>query len=148
MSELKTLLHNEAFLGRGWSFPPVITGEGVQMSDYEQDIRESLHVLFSTSPGERVNRYDYGCPLRRYAFDPMTMETTVRMRNDIARAIILFESRITLEAVSFEEQPEEGVLLIQLTYTVIRTNNRNNMVYPFYLNEGTNINSCSRFMYK
>ena len=137
MSEVKILMHNEAFLGRGWSFPPKITDVGVQMSAYEQDIEESLCVLFSTYPGERVNRYDYGCPLRRYAFEPITTETTVRMRNDITRAIILFEPRITLEDVSFEEEAEKGVLLIKLTYTVICTNNRNNMVYPFYLNEGT-----------
>lgn len=139
MDELKNLLNNEAFLGRGWSFPPVIAAEGVKMSAYEQDIEESLRVLFGTSPGERVNRYDYGCPLRRYAFEPMTTETTVRMRNDITHAIILFEPRITLEDVSFEEHTDEGLLLILITYTIIRTNSRNNMVYPFYLNEGTNI---------
>lgn len=139
MDESKTLLRNDAFLGRSWSFPPVITEDGVQMSSYEQDIKESLQVLFSTSPGERVNRYDYGCPLRRYAFEPLTTQTMVRMRNDISRAITLFETRITLEDVSFEEKSDKGVLLIHITYTVVRTNNRNNMVYPFYLNEGTNV---------
>ena len=128
-----------SFLGRGWSFPPVLTAHGVQMSSYEQDIRESLRVLFSTSPGERVNRYDYGCPLRRDAFEPLTVQTTVRLRNDISRAVTLYEPRIELEDISFEEQPEQGVLLIRLTYTVIRTNNRHNMVYPFYINEGTSI---------
>lgn len=140
MDEQKRLLETDAFLGRGWSFPPTLTDDGVEMVAYEEDIEQSLRVLFSTSPGERVNRYDYGCPLRRYAFEPMTTETTMRMRNDITRAIILFEPRITLEDVSFEEQPEKGVLLIRLTYTVIRTNNRNNMVYPFYLNEGAGMN--------
>lgn len=139
MDEQKTLLRNDAFLGRGWSFPPVLTEQGVQMSSYEQDIRESLRVLFSTSPGERVNRYDYGCPLRRYAFEPLTVQTTVRLRNDISRAVTLYEPRIELEDVSFEEQPEKGLLLIHLTYTVVRTNNRHNMVYPFYINEGTSI---------
>lgn len=139
MNEQKRLLDTDAFLGRGWSFPPTLTDGGVAMAAYEEDIEQSLRVLFGTSPGERVCRYDYGCPLRRYAFEPLTTETTVRMRNDIARAIILYEPRITLEDVSFEEQPAEGVLLICLTYTVIRTNNRNNMVYPFYLNEGTTI---------
>lgn len=139
MDELKTLLRNDAFLGRSWSFPPVIGETGVQISSYEQDIKESLQVLFSTSPGERVNRYDYGCPLRRYAFEPLTTATMVRMRNDISRAITLYETRITLEDVSFEEQPDKGVLLIHIGYTVVRTNNRNNMVYPFYLNEGTNV---------
>lgn len=139
MDELKNLLRNDAFLGRGWSFPPELTEDGIRMSAYEQDIRESLRILFSTSPGERVCRYDYGCPLRRHAFEPFTTQTLVRMRNDITRAVILFEPRIELEDVSFEEQPEEGGLLIRLTYMVIRTNNRNNMVYPFYLNEGTNV---------
>lgn len=139
MDELNTLLNADAFLGRGWSFPPVLTDSSIRMSAYEQDIEESLYILFSTSPGERVNRYDYGCPLRRYAFEPITTQTTVRMRNDITRAIILFEPRITLEDISFEEQLEKGLLLIKLTYTVVRTNNRNNMVYPFYLNEGTNV---------
>ena len=139
MDEVQTWLDNEAFLGRGWSFPPVLTENGVKMSAYEQDIRESLHVLFSTSPGERVNRYDYGCNLRQYAFELLTEQLTVRMRNEITRAVILYEPRIELEDVSFEEQPEQGVLLIHLTYTVLRTNNRNNMVYPFYLREGTSI---------
>lgn len=136
MDDVNTWLDNEAFLGRGWSFPPVLTENGVKMSAYEQDIRESLRVLFSTSPGERVNRYDYGCNLRQYAFEPLSEQLTVRMRNEISRAVILYEPRIELEDVSFEEQLENGVLLIHLTYTVLRTNNRNNMVYPFYLREG------------
>lgn len=139
MSRLKHLMGTDAFLGHGWSFPPELTENGVQMSAYEHDIKESLHILFSTLPGERINRYDYGCRLRRYAFEPITTQTTVRMRNDIARSIVLFEPRITLEDVSFEAQPAKGVLLIHLTYTVILTNNHNNMVYPFYLNEETNV---------
>lgn len=133
-------MDTDAFLGRGWSFPPRLTEDGAAMATYEQDIEQSLRVLFSTTPGERVNRYEYGCPLSRYAFEPMTTEVTARMRNDITRAILLFEPRITLEEVSFEEHADEGLLLIQLTYTIVRTNSRSNMVYPFYLNEGSNLN--------
>lgn len=140
MDDLNNLMNADAFLGQGWNFPPVLTEDGVKMVAYEKDIEQSLRVLFSTSPGERVNRYDYGCPLRRYAFEPIYTQTLVRMRADITRAIILFEPRITLEDVSFEEKAEEGLLLICITYTIIRTNSRSNMVYPFYLNEGTNLN--------
>ena len=86
-----------------------------------------------------MHRYDYGCPLRKYAFEVMDTEMVTQMRNDITRAVMLFEPRITLEEVSFEKREEEGVLLIKLVYTVVRTNNRSNMVYPFYLNEGTNL---------
>lgn len=138
MDDLKNILDVNAFLGRGWNFPPSLSKAGVKMVAYEEDIRQSLYVLFSTSPGERVNRYDYGCLLRRYAFEPMNKETTIRMRNEIARAITLFEPRISLEDVSFEEQAEEGILLIRISYTILRINSRSNMVYPFYLNEGTN----------
>lgn len=138
MDGLNILMRNDAFLGRGWAFPPVIGEHGARMVAYEKDIEQNLHVLFSTSPGERVGRYDYGSPLRKYIFEPMTEQTIGRMRNDIARAVTLFEPRIELEDVSFELHAEEGELLIQLAYTVIRTNNRNNMVYPFYFNEGMN----------
>lgn len=140
MDEVKNLLDADVFLGRGWNFPPQLTENEVKMVAYEEDIEQSLRVLFSTSPGERVNRYDYGCPLRRYTFEPIYTQTLVRMRADIARAITLFEPRITLEEVSFEERSDEGLLLILITYTIIRTNSRSNMVYPFYLNEGTNLN--------
>ena len=86
MDELKNLLDADVFLGRGWNFPPQLTENGVKMVAYEEDIEQSLRVLFSTSPGERVNRYDYGCPLRRYTFEPIYTQTLVRMRADIARA--------------------------------------------------------------
>lgn len=41
MNELKTILNNEVFLGRGWSFPPQITDGDVRMSAYEQDIEDT-----------------------------------------------------------------------------------------------------------
>lgn len=59
-------------------------------------------VLFSTSPGERVNGYDYVCNLRQYALEPLSEQLTVRMWNEITRAVILFEPRIELEDVLFE----------------------------------------------
>lgn len=139
MSEKSIILDNDAFLGKGWNFPPTLTENGVKMVSYEQDIQQSLRVLLGTSPGERVNRYDYGCPLRKYAFEVMNTEIVAQMRNDIAKAVMLFEPRIALEEVSFEKREEEGLLLIKLVYTIVRTNNRSNMVYPFYLNEGTSI---------
>ena len=130
---------NNAFLGCGWSFPPEITDKGTKMSAYEKDIEESLSILFSTSPGERVNRYDYGCPLRFFTFEPLTLQTVERMRNAISRSVVLYEPRIVLEDISIEEEPDMGRILIKLTYSIIRTNNRNNMVFPFYINEGTSL---------
>jgi hypothetical protein len=38
-----------------------------------------------------------------------------------------------------DRSQQAGVLYVQLTYTIIATNTRHNMVYPFYYQEGTNI---------
>ena len=34
MDEQKNLLNADAFLGRGWSFPPELTDSGIKMSAY------------------------------------------------------------------------------------------------------------------
>lgn len=131
-------MDNDAFLGRGWSFPPTfIKNKGLRIVAYEEDIRQSLKILFSTYPGERVHRYEYGCPLRKYAFEEMNINVLGQIRHEIEKAVILFEPRIDLESVHFQEDTANGILTITLAYTIIRTNKRSNMVYPFYLNEGT-----------
>lgn len=135
-------MNNDAFLGRGWNFSPTFTKDkGVKVIAYEDDIQQSLYILFSTFPGERVHRFNYGCPLRKYVYEVMNTSTVTQIRNDIEKAVTLFEPRILLEEVSFEEDTEQGILLIKLNYTINRTNKRSNMVYPFYLHEGTDITS-------
>ena len=50
----------------------------------------------------------------------------------------MYEPRVTLNEVTFDlESIYDGVLIICLDYMVRRTNSRSNMVFPFYLREGT-----------
>ncbi len=134
-------MNNQSFLGKGWSFPPEFKKDGVPtvMISEEENIRQSLQTLMSTTPGERIHRYDYGCPIKQYAFEIMDVTTQTIMRELIERSVILFESRISLNKVSFDIKPEGGMIWIHLDYTIRQTNRRSNMVYPFYLNEGTEI---------
>ena len=47
---------NSSFLGTGWAFPPSFnqsTGEVELISD-EADIQQSLEIILSTQPGERL----------------------------------------------------------------------------------------------
>ena len=57
--------HPQSFLGRGWSFPPRFDDRQytIMMVEEEEDIRQSLRILFSTLPGERLMKPDYGCDL-------------------------------------------------------------------------------------
>lgn len=102
-------------------------------------VGQSLMTLLSTSPGERVHRYDYGCPLREYAFEKMDASTKTMLRDRIERSIIMFEPRVVVNAIEFDENATDGVLNIRIDYTIKQTNSRTNMVYPFYFVEGTDL---------
>ncbi len=131
----------QSFLGRGWQFPPSFLAEMSQVliSEQEDDINQSLEVLLSTRPGERIMQLDYGCDLTPLLYEPITLTLKTHMKELIGTAILLYEPRITAEEIKLEEQMSEGVILISIEYIIKETNARNNLVFPFYLNEGTNV---------
>ena len=133
---------DKSFLGTGWSFPPEFDGtsKNVQTVSAEDDIQQSLFILFSTTPGERVMQPSYGCDLRSMVFENITESTVTAIRDMIEKAVLFFEPRIDLNFVDLDTgQIEEGILNILVDYTVRATNTRSNIVYPFYVQEGTNI---------
>jgi uncharacterized protein len=130
----------DGFLGKGWSFPPAFDLEEktAVMVTAEDDIRESLYVLLSTIPGERVMLPEYGCFLHEHVFDLMGETLLTHLKGLIQHAILFFEPRITLENIAITvSEANEGRLEIRLDYRIIQTNTRNNMVFPFYFKEGT-----------
>ena len=133
---------DRAFLGTGWSFPPEFTKPvgGVMMVSEEDDIRESLTILLSTAPGERTMYPAYGCGLKALIFDSISESTVTEIMDVIERAILFFEPRITLDRVEVDtDTMYDGLIKIQLTYTIRATNSRSNMVYPLYFQEGINV---------
>ena len=133
------------FLGTGWGFPPSFdwrTKHAVMVSQ-EQDIEESLRILLSTVPGERVMQPTYGCGLKRMVFETISESTVTELKDIVAKAVLFFEVRITLDAVQVDiEELYGGVLRLRLDYTVRTTNTRHNMVYPLYLQEGTGLTAA------
>jgi len=130
-----------SFLGTGWSFPPAFDKrEGLRTVSDERDIHESLWILLSTRPGERVMEPDFGCGIQSQVFEIMTDAAVLTIKDLIARAILFFEPRITLDRIAMNDDDiVDGYLRITLDYTIRTTNNRHNMVYPFYFREGTNV---------
>ena len=116
-----------SFLGTGWSFPPTFQNatRRVKMSAEEEDIRESLIILLSTRPGERVMNPLYGCNLDDLLFSPLTLTLKSFVSDLIETAILYFEPRINLESIEISQNSElEGELLIELNYVVRSTNSR------------------------
>ena len=109
------------------------------MISNEADIRSSLEILLSTDVGERVMQPRYGCNLNRLLFEPLDLTLQAYMKDLIRTAILYFEPRIVLDDVNLIPEPLEGRVLIEIHYTIAGTNTRNNFVYPFYIEEGTQV---------
>nr|WP_236886967.1 GPW/gp25 family protein [Dickeya chrysanthemi] len=108
------------------------------MASGDDDIRQSLALLLSTRPGERIMAPEYGCDIQGMVFEDLTLSTLTDIKSRIEQAILFFEPRIRLQAIAIDNPPApDGTVLIRLDYTLIATNTRSNMVYPFYLREGT-----------
>ena|SRR3989338_232010 len=127
------------FLKTGWPFLPVIGDNGARMQDltYLMDIQESLVILFSTLPGERVGHPLYGCDLLQFMFKPINNSLLSQMDNTIATAITLYETRITIIDLVIQVNGDDyNQIDIELIYQVSTTSSRYNMTIPFYIMEG------------
>lgn len=125
----------QSFLGTGWAFPPRFRRDGnAAMVSGEQDIRESLQIILSTTPGERVMHPTFGCGLRALVFESVDESLKTRIRDLIVRAVAQFEHRVELELVAVHtDAADEALLKIELGYRIRATNTAANMVFPFYL---------------
>lgn len=132
----------KSFLGTGWSFPPRFDEEqsSITMVSEEEDIKESIFLLLSTTPGERITNPKYGCDLRKFVFRPINAETQFLIKEAIKKAILYYEPRINVNEIEFDTSKErDGVVNIHLEYTIVSVNTRTNIVFPFYKVEGTDI---------
>lgn len=133
---------DQSFLGTGWSFPPTFSREGdvgVEILQDEADIYSSIGIILSTITGERIMLPTFGCNLRPYIFEPMNVPTIAMIEKIVKEALIYHEPRIIVQGINTVPKPDDGLLEINIEYTIITTNTRYNYVFPFYMNEATNI---------
>lgn len=105
----------------------------------EADIKNSMEILLSTRVGERILQPKYGCNLDEILFEPLTVSLQTYIKDLVFTSIYYFEPRIKPENVTLIPSAEEGLVIVSVEYLIRATNTRHNLVYPFYLNEGTNI---------
>ena len=130
---------SKPFLGVGWPFPltdaygnPRLNGDGsLQLSEYEESVRESIWIVLGTSKGERVMRPNFGCGIYDLVFEVNSASTAGRVAQEVKDALLYFEPRI--DVLDVQVEPEGERLLISIDYQVRATNNVFNLVYPFYL---------------
>jgi phage baseplate assembly protein W len=122
------------FIGRGISFPLQTDARGrIAMAEGPDDIDRSLHAVLSTAPGERVMRPDFGCAIWELMFDPLNHNTVGLMAQSVRDAVSQWEPRVDLERVDVKVVPTGESVEIEVTYRIRATNDRRNLVYPFYV---------------
>lgn len=125
---------NASFLGIGWKLPVSLEDGRIDMAESEESIRDSIWIILATARGERKMRPDFGCGIHDLVFAVHSGETSGRVASEVRQALILWEPRIDLLDVSVRaDEAEPTRLLIQIEYRVRATNNRFNLVYPFYV---------------
>lgn len=133
-------MENESFFGQGWSFPPEFYANGgeVELVAGEEDIRQSLLIILSTATGERTMFSQFGCALSQFMFEEIDQGLINGLQNLISDALLNNEPRIRVISVNIGTTGAQGgVVLIQVEYLVRTTNNRYNLVYPFYIFEAS-----------
>lgn len=132
----------KSFLGRGWSFPPTFSKEmaDIEMVSKEEDIRQSLQIFFNTKIGERIMRSNYGCVVHEYLFEKAESNILDKLAFELQQSLRLYEPRImVIDVIAIKSDVINGLIEFDIIYEVNSTNVRDNIVFPFYINEGTEI---------
>jgi uncharacterized protein len=98
-------------------FPYALDGRARTASTGENDhIRDMIEQVLFTNPGERVNRPDFGCGLRRMLFmpnsQPLAAATQVLVKSALQKWL---ENVIQVEQVEVNAQDER--LTVKVTYS-------------------------------
>lgn len=111
--------------GQGISFPPRLGADGrFAWSSGPDNIREALQVILLTDLSERLMLPNFGGNLRTYLFEPNTVATRQRLKEQIQSALTLWEPRITVQSVSVDpdsDDPRAAVATIQYQLVASQT---------------------------
>jgi phage baseplate assembly protein W len=131
-------------LGAGWHFPVAreqsVGGDSrrIAMASDELSVRQSIQLILSTAKGERAMRPEFGSNLGKLVFAPSNATTRALAAFEVREALEAWEPRIELLDVRVDAGGERGEqLLIDIAYRVRSTDNRFNLVFPFYLDRST-----------
>jgi phage baseplate assembly protein W len=79
-------------------------------------------------------RPSFGCKIWDLLFEPVNANTVGLMAKAVREALAQWEPRIAVEEVQVTPDTDDGALVhIVVVYRVRATNDRRNLVYPFYV---------------
>ena len=99
----------------------------------EVELEQAMTLILSTYPGERPMRPEFGSRLRDFVFRPANAETAAELSQEVRNALLRWEARVDVEMVNVTPDGEDrSMLYIDIQYRLKDTNDRRNLVFPFY----------------
>lgn len=86
----------------------------------EEEIAQSVRLILSTNRGERPCRPKFGSRLAQYAFEPVSTTLKTQIRLEIISALQAWEPRIWNIEVAFEPDRNDGALIANISYEILR----------------------------
>lgn len=83
-----------------------------------EEIAQSVRLILTTRRGERPFRPKFGTRLDLYAFEAMDTTTCNLIRQEVISSLQAWEPRIWNIQVDFGHRPEEGRLIVSVSYEV------------------------------
>lgn len=123
------------FVGRGFAWPLRVDHTGaIAMTAGGADLDDAIRVVLLTAPGERLMRPAFGCRIWDLLFEPVTANLLGLIREAVRDALAQWEPRIEVTSVEpVQDEVYSGLVRIAIAYRVRATNDRRNLVYPFYV---------------
>lgn len=132
-------MNGNNIIGTGWSFPIKVNAKrGLDWSTGPDRIQAAIWIILSTSPGERLMLPAFGAGIKDYVFESNSELVCARLQSAIQNALTQWEPRIQVVSVQASPSADQASLvLVSIDYQINDTNELYNMVYPFFLTEGT-----------
>ena len=123
------------YLGRGLAFPLQVNPRGeIALADGDVDVQQSIRIILSTRPGERVMRPEFGCRAHELLFEPRDATTGALVQQYVFEALSHWEPRIEVTGVDVvTNETMDGAILVTIHYYIKATHDERSIVYPFFL---------------
>ena len=107
--------------GQGMGFPPQLDADSrVAWSVGPANVRESIRIILTTEPGERLMLPAFGAGLGRFLFEPNTVTTHRSIEEAVLQSLTRWEPRIKLDEVTVQPDAQDALAaVVTVRYTLV-----------------------------